>query len=96
MRHRSLGITEFDIMAELEKLRDAPDPRTTKFTPQQDAFLWVARGPGALKPVPWDAIRSLWTQKWGSGPNLDTMRRRLKFLEMQGGPEVAAPKKKRG
>lgn len=96
MRQRkTLDVTEFDILAEIERLRQAAHHNKTRFTPEQDAALWSARQPGRM-PVKWDLLRDVWAKKWETVPCEAAMRERLRRLVAAGGPQGVNAKTTRG
>lgn len=86
-KRKTLDICESDLLAEIEAMRPTTSTRMRQFSPEQDAALWVARGPQAGNKVPWHKLTEWWAAKWGI-INVDTLRRRLREMEAQGGPKA--------
>lgn len=81
-RVNQLDIDEFDIMAEIEKLRPAGHHKTWRFTPEMDKALLAARDCRATEQVPWQQLCALWAKKWRP-ISQDTLRTRLRELQAQ-------------
>lgn len=84
---KTLDITEMDIIAELDAIRERPDPRASTFTLEQDLVLWHARGPHQERKIPWNSLKTLWEKHWPQRISEGTLRNRLAVLVEQGGPK---------
>jgi hypothetical protein len=80
MKGKKLNIDEFDIMAELEKIRPNGHHKTLHFTDEMDMVLLAARDCPANHQVRWRDLCEIWAKKW-QPVSQDTLRARLRELQ---------------
>ena len=80
MTRKELGITQAEILEELDALRPMNSPYLRQFTAEQDAAILAARGAGPKPKVRWRDFIEWWTGRYGPVSE-DTLRARLRKLE---------------